>query len=136
MIKEESIFEKGNPLSEEEKAHFTGTCYVNDMIPFESPYNVIISNVTFEPGSRNYWHVHPAGQILLVTGGSGWYQEYKSPARALKPGDVVSIPSGVKHWHGAAQDSWFSHLAVEPDISAGPPEWLEEVSEEDYKLLE
>jgi len=135
-MEEKIIFGKGQPLSEEAKQHFTGNCYVNDMVPFESPYNVIVSNVTFEPGSRNHWHIHPAGQILLVTGGQGWYQEYGKPARALKAGDVVQIPGGVKHWHGAAKDSGFVHLAVEPDIAAGPPKWLEEVSEKDYQTLE
>ena len=75
---------------------------------------LVTANVTFEAGCRNNWHVHhKGGQILLVTAGRGWYQAYGEPPRSLKPGDVVNIPPEVKHWHGAAQDSWFAHLAVE-----------------------
>ena len=130
------IFEKGQALSVEAQKHFTGNCYVAELVPFESPYNVIVSNVTFEPGCRNHWHIHPVGQILLVTGGRGWYQEDGKAARVLKAGEVVQIPGGVKHWHGAAKDSWFAHLAIEPDVEAGPPEWCGEVADDDYNRLE
>lgn len=131
-----SVFERGNLLDEESAKHFTGDCYVKDLVPFESPYNVLVSNVTFKAGSHNFWHIHPAGQILLVTLGHGWYQEEGKEARALKAGDVVEIPANVKHWHGAAKDSEFAHLAIEPDINAGPPIWKEEVDEEMYQSLE
>ena len=98
-----------------------------------------ISNVTFEPGCRNNWHIHHAskggGQILLCTGGRGWYQEWGEPARALKAGDVVNIPPEVKHWHGAAKDSWFAHLAVEVPGEDGSNEWLEPVDDEQYNAL-
>ncbi len=98
-----------------------------------------ISNVTFEPGCRNNWHIHHAskggGQILLCTGGRGWYQEWGKPARALKAGDVVNIPPEVKHWHGAAKDSWFAHLAVEVPGEDGSNEWLEPVDDEQYNAL-
>ena len=98
-----------------------------------------ISNVTFEPGCRNNWHIHHAskggGQILLCTGGRGWYQEWGKPARALKAGDVVNIPPEVKHWHGAAKDSWFAHLAVEVPGEDGSNEWLEPVDDEYYNAL-
>ena len=98
-----------------------------------------ISNVTFEPGCRNNWHIHHAskggGQILLCTGGRGWYQEWGSPARELLPGDVVNIPPEVKHWHGAAKDSWFAHLAVEVPGEDGSNEWLEPVDDEQYNAL-
>ena len=98
-----------------------------------------ISNVTFEPGCRNNWHIHHAskggGQILLCTGGRGWYQEWGKPARALKAGDVVNIPPEVKHWHGAAPDSWFAHLAVEVPGEDGSNEWLEPVDDEQYNAL-
>ena len=98
-----------------------------------------IYNVTFEPGCRNNWHVHHAesggGQILICLNGRGWYQTWGEPARELHPGDVVNIPAGVKHWHGAASDSWFSHLAVEvPGVSASN-EWLEPVDDEVYGKL-
>ena len=98
-----------------------------------------ISNVTFEPGCRNNWHIHHAskggGQILLCTGGRGWYQEWGKPARALKAGDVVNIPPEVKHWHGAAKDSWFAHLAVEVPGEGARNEWLEPVGDEEYNKL-
>lgn len=91
-----------------------------------------VSNVTFEPGSRNNWHKHNDGyQILLVTAGAGWYQEEGKPAQSLQAGDVVEIDGGIKHWHGAAEDSWFSHLA----ISKGDIEWFEPVSNDWYTEL-
>lgn len=92
-----------------------------------------IGNVTFEPGTRNNWHIHHDGyQILLVTGGEGWYQEAGKDAQVLKPGDVVVTHDGIKHWHGATKDSWLSHIA----ITAGTPEWLEPVSDEQYMEVE
>ena len=95
--------------------YFIGNSYLK---PLTNPKEtVFMANVTFEPGCRNNWHIHKAdqggGQILLCTDGSGWYQEWNKPAQKLYPGDVVFIPTGVKHWHGAAKDSWFSHIAVE-----------------------
>ena len=92
--------------------------------------------MTFEPGCRNHWHVHHAGgQILLVTGGRGYYQEWGRPARELEPGDGVSIPPETKHWHGAAPDSWFSHVAIAVPAEGASNEWLEPVSDEDYAAL-
>ena len=96
-------------------------------------------NVTFEPGCRNNWHIHQAksggGQILVCVAGQGWYQEDGKPARELNPGDVVTIPAGVKHWHGAAKDSWFSHLALEvPGVDAGTV-WLDPMTDEEYQAL-
>lgn len=115
--------------------HFVGRSYLN-MLPLEQ---MTIGNVTFEPGCRNDWHIHHAasggGQILLVTAGRGYYQEWGKPARELRPGDVVSIRAGVKHWHGAAPDSWFSHLAVEVPGQETRNEWCEPVSDEDYNKL-
>jgi 4-carboxymuconolactone decarboxylase len=98
---------------------------------------VFISNVTFEPGCRNNWHIHrKGGQILLCTAGYGWYQEEGKPAQALRPGDVVNIPPDVKHWHGAAKDSWFSHLALTVPVQGGSTDWLEPVIDEVYLKLE
>ena len=91
--------------------------------------SVGVGNVAFKPGCWNNWHIHDDGfQILLVTGGEGWYQEEGKPAQALKAGDTVVIHDGVKHWHGATKDSWFEHIA----ITAGKPEWLEPVDDETY----
>ena len=104
-----------------------------------STQQVVIGNVTFEPGCRNNWHIHHAksggGQILLCTAGRGYYQEWGKPAQELHPGDVVNIPPEVKHWHGAALDSWFAHLAVEVPAEGASNEWLEAVSDEDYSKL-
>ena len=112
--------------------YFTGRSYLAPI----STDQVGIFNVTFEPGCRNNWHIHHAeqggGQILVCVAGRGWYQEEGKPARLLTPGDVVNIPVGVKHWHGAAADSWFSHLAIEvPGINAHN-EWLEPVDNGQY----
>ncbi len=95
------------------------------------------ANVTFEPGCRNNWHIHhKVGQVLICVAGRGWYQEWGKPARALGPGDVVSIPPEVKHWHGAAADSWFQHIALAVPAEGASAEWLEPVSQEDYEGLE
>lgn len=115
--------------------YFVGQSYLNML----STEQVGIANVTFEPGCRNNWHIHHAenggGQILLCTAGRGYYQEWGKPARELHPGDVVNIPAEIKHWHGAAPDSWFSHLAVEVPGEGTKNEWCEPVSDEDYGKL-
>lgn len=114
---------------------FQGQSYLN-MLTQEG---LAIGNVTFEPGCRNHWHIHHAtekgGQILLCTAGRGWYQEWGKPARELRAGDVVVIPANVKHWHGAAKDSWFVHLAVEVPGVAASTEWLEPVDDKEYAAL-
>lgn len=100
-----------------------------------------MSNVTFEPGCRNNWHIHHgARQILICVSGKGWYQEWGKPAIALKAGDVIDIPEGVKHWHGAQKDSWFQHIATHVEVEnscpgSEPNEWLEPVSDEEYDKL-
>ncbi len=112
--------------------YFVGQSYLKMLTTTGVP----IGNVTFEPGCRNNWHIHhKGGQILLVTAGRGYYQEWGKPAQELHPGDVVNIGSGVKHWHGAAPDSWFAHLAVEIPAEGASNEWLEPVSDEDYGKL-
>lgn len=115
--------------------YFIGQSYLEPI----STEQVGIYNVTFEPSCRNNWHIHRAdkggGQILVCVAGRGYYQEWGKETRELNPGDVVNIPVGVKHWHGAAPDSWFSHLAVEVPGENGSNEWLEEVSDEQYKGL-
>lgn len=127
----EGIFPKGDK-NEAYARYFTGTSYLN-MLSLE---RVVIGNVTFEPGCRNFWHIHhKGGQVLLVTGGRGWYQEAGKPARELRAGDVVNIPPETKHWHGAAKDSWFAHVAVEVPAEGASNEWLEPVSDEEYDQL-
>lgn len=123
------------PIGEKNDAfaqYFIGQSYLNHLVS-DPEINVGVGNVTFEPGCRNNWHVHHDGfQVLLVTGGEGWCQEEGESARFLKAGDVVVTHDGVKHWHGAAKDSWFEHFAV----TASTPEWLEPVSDEIYSELE
>ena len=116
--------------------YFTGQSYLKPLTtPGACP--VFLANVTFEPGCRNNWHIHHAdkggGQILVCVAGRGWYQEWGQEARELHPGDVVNIPPEVKHWHGAAPDSWFSHIAIEVPAEGSSNEWCEEVSDEEYK---
>ena len=123
------------PMVEKNEAfaqYFVGQSYLNML----STERVTIGNVTFEPGCRNNWHIHhKGGQILLCTAGRGYYQEWGKEAQELHPGDVVNIPPEVKHWHGAAKDSWFAHLAVEVPAEGASNEWLEVVNEEDYEKL-
>jgi quercetin dioxygenase-like cupin family protein len=117
-----------NPYSQ----FFEGQSYLKGLVS-DPNVSVGVGNVTFEPGCRNNWHIHHDGfQILLVTGGEGWYQEEGKPAQLLKAGDVIVTHDGVKHWHGATNDSWFVHIA----ITAGTPEWLEPVSDEEYNEVE
>jgi quercetin dioxygenase-like cupin family protein len=129
------IFPKGDKLPDAVSKYFIGQAYLHMLVSGGNEWNCPIGNVTFEPGCRNNWHKHPGGQILLVTGGRGWYQEEGKPARELKPGDVVKIPENVKHWHGAAKDSWFVHLFIETNTQKGSAQWLEPVSDEDYNKL-
>ena len=128
------IFGLGQP-NDAYAQYFVGQSYLNPL----TREGVPVANVTFEPGCRNNWHIHHAdkggGQILLCTDGSGWYQEWGKQAQALRPGDAVTIPAGVKHWHGAAKDSWFSHLAIEVPGENTSNEWLEPVTDEQYGNL-
>lgn len=112
--------------------YFSGKSYLAPL----STAQVGIFNVTFEPGCRNNWHIHHAktggGQILICVSGRGFYPEWGKKAQELFPGDVINIPAGVKHWHGAAPHSWFSHLAIEVPGEETANEWLEPVDETDY----
>ncbi len=115
--------------------YFIGQSYLNPV----ATEGIGIFNVTFEPGCRNNWHIHHAakggGQILLCMSGRGWYQEWGKEARELHPGDAVVIPPEVKHWHGAAKDSWFAHLALEVPGENTSNEWCEAVDDEAYAKL-
>lgn len=128
------IFPIGEP-NEEFARYFTGKSYLAPV----SSGQVKIFNVTFEPGCRNYWHIHQAqkggGQILIGVAGIGYYQEEGEEPVRIKPGDCIHIPAGVKHWHGAAPDEWFSHLAVEVPGEACSSQWCEPVSRELYEKL-
>lgn len=115
--------------------YFDGKSYLNML----STQQVVIGNVTFEAGCRNHWHIHHAksggGQLLIVTAGRGYYQEWGKPVQELRPGDVVHIPAEVKHWHGAAPNSAFQHLAIEITGEETSNEWCEPVAEAEYVKL-
>lgn len=125
-MKDTVLFDPGepNPYSQ----YFVGKSYLKMLTPAPNA----IGNVTFEPGCRNHWHSHEGGQLLFVTAGEGYYQAEGEPARRIKAGDVVNIPAGVKHWHGASDDSWFVHLAAVGDPSKPETKWLEPVNDEQY----
>ncbi|MCC8150630.1 MAG: carboxymuconolactone decarboxylase family protein [Lachnospiraceae bacterium] len=130
----EMVFPIGAP-NDAFAQYFIGKSYLAPV----STSQVGIFNVTFEPGCRNNWHVHHAdkggGQILICVAGRGYYQEWGKDAVEMKPGDCINIPVGVKHWHGAVPDSWFSHLAVEVPGENGSNEWLEAVDDSQYGIL-
>ncbi|MPN39467.1 hypothetical protein SDC9_186995 [bioreactor metagenome] len=123
------------PVGQENTAYaqyFVGKSYLAPLTK-DKRLNTPVFNVTFEPGCRNNWHKHTGGQMLIVVGGVGYYQERGQKARRLVPGDVVEIPPDVEHWHGAAPDSRFSHLAVECNPQTNRNTWLEAVSDADYQ---
>ncbi len=131
------LFGLGNP-NDAFSDYFSGQSFLNPLTdPAKTSLGVF--NVTFEPGCRNNWHIHHAksggGQILLCVDGEGWYQEEGKSAQSLKPGDTVTIPANVKHWHGAKKDSWFSHVAIEVPGEETSNEWCEPVSDEEYENL-
>lgn len=124
-------FAKGeiNPYSK----FFTGTTYLQMLVTKDDIWNSSIGNVTFDAGARTNWHKHSGGQILLVTAGEGRYQEKGKEIQILKAGDVVKIPPNVEHWHGAAPDSEFAHISIEPNLPNNKTTWLEMVTDEEYK---
>ncbi len=128
------MFPIGEPNTAYSK-YFIGQSYLAPI----STKQVKIFNVTFEPKCRNNWHIHEAkkggGQILIAVGGKGYYQEWGKEPIKMFPGDVINIPANVKHWHGAAPDSWFSHLAIEVDGEETSNKWLEPVQDSDYSKL-
>jgi 4-carboxymuconolactone decarboxylase len=129
-VPEISAFPTGKPNVAYEQ-YFSGRSWLAPLTSMKE-LNVPVSNVTFEPGCRNNWHSHTGGQLLVCVGGEGYYQEKGKPARRLKAGDVVEIAPDVVHWHGAAPDSWFSHLAVECNPQTNKNTWLSPVTDEEY----
>ena len=134
---EVNTFGKGQP-NDAYARYFTGHSFLNPLTKAgECP--IAMSNVTFEPGCRNNWHIHHArnggGQMLICTAGEGWYQQAGKAAQSLAPGAVVYIPAGVKHWHGAKKGSWFAHIAFDLPGEDASNEWLEPVTDEEYDRL-
>ncbi|MCD8250920.1 MAG: carboxymuconolactone decarboxylase family protein [Phocaeicola dorei] len=126
-----SVFPVGDKLPEMFSKYFIGQAYLATLTQ-NKDLNCPVMNVTFEPGCRNNWHSHTGGQLLIAVGGKGYYQERGKVARMLLPGDVVEIPANIEHWHGAAPDSWFSHLAIETNPQDNKNTWLEAVDDEQY----
>ncbi len=126
-----SIFPEGDRAPSE---YFTGLVWLNILVPTDATNFYAVANVTFEPGGRTNWHTHPAGQILLITEGNGFYQEKQKQARFLAKGDVVVIAPDVEHWHGASSNSKLIHIAITNRTEAGPVAWLKPVTDDEYKI--
>jgi len=126
------LFSKGNKAPAE---YFSGTAWINILVPQDETGTYTIGHVEFEPGSRNNWHTHAAGQILIVTDGEGWYQERGKKARPISKGDVIVIPSTIEHWHGAKKDVSLTHLAITNTSKEGPVNWLLPVTDEEYNSV-
>ena len=126
----EDVFPKGDKLPD--NPNFTGEAWLETLVTKADSMDCTVGNVTFAPGVRNSWHSHPGGQILLCTSGEGRYQEKGKPVRVLRPGDVVKIAPDVVHWHGAAPDSEFTHIAIGPQQAKGGAVWLEAVTDKEY----
>jgi quercetin dioxygenase-like cupin family protein len=123
------VFKKGNrgPTT-----WFTGTVWVNPLVVSDSTFQCGVANVTFEPGARSFWHTHQAGQILLVTEGTGYTQERGKPVQLLHKGDVIICKPGVEHWHGASPGSTMTHIAINPNTENGIVVWLKPVTDAEY----
>jgi quercetin dioxygenase-like cupin family protein len=112
--------------------YFTGAVRVDPLFQAEAPWQSRGGSVTFEPGARTAWHTHPLGQILIVTSGLGWVQRSGAPLQEMRPGDVVWIPSGVKHWHGATKTTSVTHIAITEGVDGKVVDWMEKLSDEQY----
>lgn len=115
-----------------ESDNFKGKAWLRRLMTDTENFDVSVSDVVFEPRARNSWHSHPGGQILIATAGKGYYQEKGKDIQVLHPGDVVAVPANVLHWHGAAPDNSFSHIAINTKVHAGVAEWSEPVTDEEY----
>ncbi len=124
-----TIFPKGEKAP---AGNFTGTVWVKPLVDNDTIYNLTSGSVTFEPGARTNWHAHPAGQILLVTEGTGFHQIKGQPKEVIRKGDVVKCPPNVPHWHGASPGSSMTHIHIVPNTEKGIVQWMQPVSDEEY----
>ncbi len=131
-LSETAIFPKGDKLP---SANFTGDAYATRLLGSDKNNDYNIGVVTFNPAARTNWHTHPKGQVLIVISGKGYYQERGKPARQLTKGDVVNIPEDTEHWHGAAPDSEFTHIAISNVKDGQTVTWLGPVTDEEYNNL-
>jgi quercetin dioxygenase-like cupin family protein len=113
---------------------FTGSVRVQSLFDAKEPARSTGGQVTFQPGARSAWHTHPLGQILIVTDGVGWVQQWGGPVQVIRKGDVVWIPAGVKHWHGATPTTTMTHLALQEQLDGKVVDWLEKVTDDQYRL--
>jgi quercetin dioxygenase-like cupin family protein len=113
--------------------YFTGTVRIDPLFGPPDPARAVGTSVTFEPGARTAWHTHPLGQTLIVTAGCGWVQREGGPTEEIRPGDVVWFPPGERHWHGATPATAMSHIAIQEKLNGSPVDWMEQVSEEQYR---
>jgi quercetin dioxygenase-like cupin family protein len=113
--------------------YFTGTVRIDPLFEATEPARVRAASVTFEPGARTAWHTHPLGQALIVASGLGRVQRWGGPIEEIRPGDVVWIPPGEKHWHGATPTKAMTHIAIQEALNGSPVEWMEKVSDEQYR---
>lgn len=128
------VFPNGSrPSAKGSEANFTGAVRVDPQFGAADKSRLSAGHVTFEPEARSAWHTHPAGQVLIVTSGTGWVQEWNGEKREIKPGDVVWTPPGVKHWHGATATTGMSHTAIQESVDGKNVEWMEKVSDEQYR---
>jgi 4-carboxymuconolactone decarboxylase len=127
----ENIFPKGERTNPD---YFTGIAWLNTLVAKDETGTYAVGCVSFEPGGKTNWHTHPAGQILLVTDGKGFYQEKGKPARVIAKGDVVVIPSVVEHWHGASNNNHMTHIAITNNINGVAVNWLSPVTDEEYRI--
>jgi quercetin dioxygenase-like cupin family protein len=122
------------PSSKGSAQYFTGAVRIAPLFQAKGPSKVSGASVTFEPGARSAWHTHPLGQTLIVTAATGWVQQEGGAKQEIQPGDVIRIPPGVKHWHGATATTGMMHLAIQEELDGKNVEWLEQVSEEAYQM--
>jgi quercetin dioxygenase-like cupin family protein len=125
----EAIFPKGEKGPAE---NFTGNAWNTPLVGNDSIYNTLVGNVYFEPGARSNWHIHPSGQILLITDGVGFHQIKGQPKQTIRKGDVIKCPPNVEHWHGASPDTGMQQLYILPKTEKGIVTWLQKVTDEEY----
>jgi quercetin dioxygenase-like cupin family protein len=113
--------------------YFTGAVRIDPLFQAPLPARVVGASVTFEPGARTAWHTHPLGQTLIVTAGSGWAQRDGGPVEEIRPGDVIWFSPGEKHWHGASATTAMTHVAIQEALDGKTVDWMEQVSDEDYR---
>jgi quercetin dioxygenase-like cupin family protein len=134
VIKKMDIKKSGSqPSAKGPAEYFTGTVRIDPLFEAQDPARTSAASVTFDPGARTAWHIHPLGQTLIVTFGFGWVQQWNEPIQEIRPGDVVWFPPGIKHWHGATPSTAMTHIAIQEQLDGKVVDWMEQVSDEQYR---